>query len=93
MRQYHKAGDSVLVLTGPDRGQTLVVASVRMFAADPGYYLRGGKGLYSPGQVQLAAERADGNPCGTACNPGQHSALGTCEHCRGTCTELLDHQV
>jgi hypothetical protein len=92
MQQYHKAGDSVLVLTGPDTGQTLVVTSVRMFAADPGYYLRGGSGLYPPGQVQLAAERADGNPCGTACDPRTHDALGTCDHCRGTCTQLLDRR-
>ncbi|GHD25944.1 hypothetical protein GCM10010335_11800 [Streptomyces galbus] len=86
MRKYHRAGDSVLVLAGPQKEQTLTVTPVRMFAADPGCYLRGGSGLYAPGQVQLAAERVVGNHCGRACDPSKHDAVGTCDHCRGTCT-------
>ncbi|TKS96317.1 hypothetical protein [Streptomyces lasalocidi] len=85
MRKCHRAGDSVLVLEGPEKGQTLTVSSVRMFATDNGYYLRGGSGLYSPKTVKLVAERPEGNPCSTACDQGKHDALGTCDHCRGTC--------
>ncbi|MFF8932395.1 hypothetical protein ACF1AO_34595 [Streptomyces longwoodensis] len=89
MRKYLKAGDSVLVLDGPEKGQTLTVSSVRMFAADNGYLLNGGRGLYPPKAVELVAERPDGNPCGAACDPGKHDALSTCDHCRGTCTCAL----
>jgi hypothetical protein len=83
MRKYHRAGDWVLVLAGQQKGQRLTVTSVRMFAADPGYYLRGGSALYAPGQVRLAAERVVGNRCGSACDPSKHDAVGTCDHWRG----------
>lgn len=85
MRKYHRAGDTVLVLEGPDKGRALTVSSVRMFATDNGYYLQGGSGLYSPQQVELAAERTDGNPCGATCDARKHSVIDTCDHCRGTC--------
>lgn len=41
MRKYHRVGGSVLVLEGPEKGQRLAASSVRMFATDNGYYLRG----------------------------------------------------
>jgi hypothetical protein len=64
-----------------------------MFATDNGYYLQGGSGLYSPQQVELAAERADGNPCGTACDARKHSVIDTCDHCRGTCRCALYREL
>ena len=81
----HKAGDWLTVLDGPDRGRTLQVAVVRMFATDCGYYFKGGAGLYPPETVCLARERTDGNPCGVPCDARQHSDLNTCDHCRGVC--------
>ncbi|MFJ4152769.1 hypothetical protein ACIP10_35070 [Streptomyces galbus] len=93
MRKYHIAGDAVLVLEGPGKGQTLTISSVRTFATDNGYHLRGASGLYSPRQVELVAERLDGNPCGTTCDQGQHDALSTCDHCRGTCTCALRREL
>ncbi|MFJ3799946.1 hypothetical protein ACIPSJ_27145 [Streptomyces sp. NPDC090088] len=85
MPVMYKAGDWLTVLDGPDEGATLQITSVRMFAADPGYYLVGGAGLYNPGMVTLARERSEGNPCGNPCNERQHGELRTCEHCRGMC--------
>ncbi|MGV9278028.1 hypothetical protein [Streptomyces griseosporeus] len=85
----YRAGDTVLVLEGPEAGQSLMISSVRMFATDNGYYLRGGSGLYSPKQVQLAAERTGGNPCGEPCNDRKHDLIGTCDHCRGQCNCAL----
>ncbi|MDV9186829.1 hypothetical protein R6L23_01015 [Streptomyces sp. SR27] len=81
----HMAGDWLTVLDGPDKGKTLPVASVRMFATDNGYYLVGGAGLYDPRMVVLTCERSDGNPCGAPCDDRQHDALKTCDHCRGMC--------
>lgn len=93
MRKYHKAGDTLLVLEGPEKGHHLVVSSARMFATDNGYYLRGGAGLYSPKQVELVAERTDGNPCGAVCDARKHDLMGTCDHCRGECLCWLDHEL
>ncbi|MGQ4393822.1 hypothetical protein ACN6K5_003608 [Streptomyces violaceoruber] len=93
MRKYHKAGDTVLVLDGPEKGRRLTVSSVRMFATDNGYYLKGGDGLYSPKQVELAAERTAGNPCGSACEERKHDLIDTCDHCRGVCFCWLDREM
>ncbi|RSN55596.1 hypothetical protein DMH12_15365 [Streptomyces sp. WAC 04229] len=93
MGKYHKAGDQVRVLEGPESGQTLTVSSVRMFATDNGYYLKGGSGLYSPHQVELAAERITGNPCGAACVERKHDLIGVCDHCRGECRCWLDREM
>ncbi|MEU2309371.1 hypothetical protein [Streptomyces misionensis] len=86
----YRAGDRLAVLDGPEAGQTLVVAAVRRFAADPGYYLQEGSGLYWPDQVTLAEERTGGNPCGTSCDQRDHDLLKDCDHCRGQCNcEIL----
>lgn len=82
----HRAGDQVCVLDGPDKGRTLQISSVRMFATDNGYYLRGGAGLYRPEQVRLARGRAEGNPCGSEC---VHEHLPVCDHCLGQCMHGL----
>ncbi|MFE9735452.1 hypothetical protein ACFYO9_33915 [Streptomyces sp. NPDC005863] len=81
----HRAGDHVTVLDGPEAGQTLPIVSVRKYATDNGYYLRGGSGLYAPRQVELATERAGGNPCGSACDEHVHGLVGDCDHCLGRC--------
>ncbi|MEU6562674.1 hypothetical protein [Nocardia nova] len=81
----HRAGDTVTVLCGPDSGRALEISAVRVFAADNGYYLRGGAGLYRPDQVTLAHHRIAGNPCGSPCTEREHAALGSCGHCRGIC--------
>ncbi|MFH8257578.1 hypothetical protein [Streptomyces roseolus] len=93
MGKYHVAGDIVLVLEGPEKGQTLAVSSVRMFAADNGYYLKGGSGLYPPKQVKLVAERPAGNPCGAECEEREHDLVGTCYHCRGQCFCTLRREI
>lgn len=81
----NRAGDCVLVQVGCHQGSVLEIAAVRMFAADPGYYLHGGEGLYAPNQVEFAEERTGGNPCGTECNTRTRGLTSTCDHCRGTC--------
>ena len=81
----HKAGDWLSIIAGPDKGKTLQVSAVRMFATDAGYYLRGGRGLYEPRNVQLARARDGGNPCARPCSNSQHDSIGTCDHCRGVC--------
>ncbi|MGW3387318.1 hypothetical protein [Streptomyces cinereoruber] len=93
MRKYHKAGDEVLVLEGPEKGQTLTVSAVRMFAADNGYYLKGGSGLYPPKQVELVTERPNGNPCGAECDERNHDLVNTCDHCRGACFCTLRQEI
>lgn len=82
----YKAGDHVLILIGEETGKTLPITSVRMFATDRGYYVRGGEGLYAPDQVRLVRERENGNPCGQLCDQRSHQTLKTCDHCRGVCT-------
>lgn len=88
----HKADDRPTVLTGPGRGKTLEVVSVRMFATDNGYYLASGAGLYSTDMVALARERVNGNPCGDPCSEVEHEALRTCDHCRRVCACRLRHR-
>ncbi|MEV8455464.1 hypothetical protein AB0467_34575 [Streptomyces sp. NPDC052095] len=85
MRRYYRAGDTVLVLDGPEQGQVLTIASVRKYATDNGYYLYGGSGLYAPRQVELVAERINGNPCGALCEEREHGIVGDCDHCQGQC--------
>ncbi|MET9956018.1 hypothetical protein ABZ135_31360 [Streptomyces sp. NPDC006339] len=81
----HKAGDWLTITRGPDKGKTLQVSSVRMFAADNGYYLCGGRGLYSPKDVQMDRARDGGNPCAAPCTARQHDLTGVCDHCLGVC--------
>lgn len=80
----HRAGDRVRVLVGRRTGDVLPIVSVRMFAADAGYYLHGGEGLYAPAQVEYVQAR-DGNPCGADCDTRQHDLIGVCDHCLGNC--------
>ena len=79
------AGDVLRVTSGPDEGKEMAVVSVRMFATDSGYYLKGGQGLYGPSEVELAHRREGGNPCGTECSTRSHDLIDTCDHCRGVC--------
>jgi hypothetical protein len=81
----HRAGDWITVTDGALKGQTFEIASVRMFATDNGYWVKGADGLLPPNQVALARERAGGNPCGTDCTKHKHDLIGTCDHCRGVC--------
>jgi len=83
--RFYRAGDIVTIINGPYNGHTSVILSVRMFATDSGYYLRGIDGLVSHKNVALAEERQGTNPCGTECSPRQHDLLDTCDHCRGVC--------
>jgi hypothetical protein len=83
----------VRILEGPEKGQTLPVSSVRMFATDNGYYLKGGSGLYSPKQVELAAGRTAGNPCGAPCEDRKHDLIDTCDHCCGVCYCILRREM
>lgn len=85
MKLDYRAGDIVEVVAGPGVGLVAPVSTVRVFAADCGYYLRGGEGLYAPQDVQLVSRREGGNPCGTVCDDSQHDAHGICEHCQGVC--------
>ncbi|GGV19843.1 hypothetical protein GCM10010275_71890 [Streptomyces litmocidini] len=80
MTRFLKAGDHVLITAGFGAGETREITSVRMFATDSGYYLRGGDGLYEHRNVALARERT-GNPCDTR----SHDLIDTCDHCRGIC--------
>jgi hypothetical protein len=88
----HLAGDWLTVVDGPDKGQTLPVASVRMYATDNGYYLVGGNGLYRPREVTLARGRTGGNPCGSPCDGRSHELVDTCDHCRGMCHHRQEQQ-
>jgi hypothetical protein len=84
MTRFYKAGDHVTITHGPGAGETREIASVRMFATDSGYYLRGRDGLYSHRDVRLARQ-SDGNPCGHSCDAQDHRLIRTCDHCRGIC--------
>lgn len=86
----HRAGDEVTVLEGPEKGRTLQITSVRKYASDNGYHLRGGSGLYPPRRVRLARERTEGNPCATAC---EHDRVEDCQHCLGQCSCALRREM
>jgi hypothetical protein len=83
--RFYKAGDIVTVTIGPNAGLIAEITSVRMFATDSGYYLRGGEGLYAHRDVIFTRARTDGNPCGKPCSTSDHAAIDTCDHCRGVC--------
>lgn len=83
----YRAGDQVKILIGALTGTVRTVHSVRMYATDKGYYVRGGEGLYGPDQVEFVAASPDGNPCGAPCDDRTHESAGYthCDHCRGAC--------
>ncbi|MGW2594771.1 hypothetical protein ACWCXC_31520 [Streptomyces sp. NPDC001515] len=81
----YKAGDKLTVHVGTLAGQVREITSVRVFATDNGYYVKGGEGLYGPDQVSLYAERTGGNPCGADCDARDHRMIGVCDHCTGKC--------
>jgi hypothetical protein len=91
----YRAGDWVIPLVGQHKGEEMSISSVRMFATDSGYYLKGDRegGLYEPRQVKFSRERENGNPCGRPCVPRLHEILGTCDCCRGKCFCVLQDAV